>query len=214
MQQTDNQNIKNKKIMKTTILTIFSALVLSTGIAKPLPAAAAKNENVTVLTGISAINKIEVHGNVELYISDGAADQVKVYNKYYSESALVQSTNGVLRISSYKAEKLVVWVAAKDLSSVSAYDNVEVKSFGNLSNIEFNVDLHNNASAKLDLDAFSANVTVADHAKIDLSGAANEYTLTHNIASSVNNYNFKADHFTDNKIIIPTVKNDDTLVDL
>src|SRR5271166_5309300 len=104
-----------KTTMKTTIVTIFAALVLSSGIAKPIRAATAKKENVTVLTGISAINKIEVHGNVELYISDGAKDQLKVYNKYYAESALVQSANGVLRISSYKAEKLVVWVTAYDL---------------------------------------------------------------------------------------------------
>src|SRR5271165_6367831 len=150
--------------MKTTILTIFAALVLSTGIAKTTNAASAKSENITVLTEISAINKIEVHGNVELYVSDGTADQVKVYNKYYAESALVQSTNGVLRISSYKAEKLVVWVTANDLRSISAYDNAEVKSFGDISKIEFNVDLHNSASAGLNLNAFNVNVTVKDHA--------------------------------------------------
>src|SRR5258707_625687 len=117
-------------------------------------------QTVTVLTDISVVNKIEVHGNVELFISDGTTDQVKVYNKYYSESALVQSKNGVLRISSYTPEKLVVWVTANDLRSISAYDNAEVKSFGNMSKIEFDVDLHDNASAKLNLEAYSANVTV------------------------------------------------------
>jgi hypothetical protein len=129
--------------MKTAILTIFSALVLVSGIANSTYAATAKNDNntYTVLNDISAINKIEVHGNVELYVSDASSDQVKVYNKYYSESALVQSKNGVLRISSYKAEKLVVWVSANDLRSISAYDNAEVKSFGNISKIEFDVGL-------------------------------------------------------------------------
>ena len=194
MQQTDNQNIKNKKIMKTTILTIFSALVLSTGIATTTYAATAKNEQVTVLTGISAINKIEVHGNVELYISDGATDLVKVYNKYYEESALVQSKNGVLRISSYKAEKLVVWVTANDLSTVSAYDNAEVKSFGNISNIEFNVDLHNNASAKLCLDAYSASVTVDDQAKAKLCGTVNEVDLKYTHAENVDYTNLVTEH--------------------
>ena len=201
--------------MKKVILTAAIALSVLFGISTTTYAATGSKEEVsTVLTDVSNISEIEVHGNVQVYLTSASDDKVKVYNNYYADNALVQEESGTLRITSYSAEKLVVWVAAKDLSSVSAYDNVEVKSFGNLSNIEFNVDLHNNASAKLDLDAFSANVTVADHAKIDLSGAANEYTLTHNIASSVNNYNFKADHFTDNKIIIPTVKNDDTLVDL
>ncbi len=180
--------------MKTQIITIFAALVLSTGIAKTTNAATVKNETVTVLTDISAINKIEVHGNVEVYISDGATDQVKVYNKYYAESALVQSANGVLRISSYKAEKLVVWVTAADLRSISAYDNAEVRSFGDLSKIEFNVDLHNNASAKLNLDAYNANITVNDQAKASLSGTADQYDLKYSHAENVNEKNFETLH--------------------
>ena len=180
--------------MKTQIITIFAALVLSTGIAKTTNAATVKNETVTVLTDISAINKIEVRGNVEVYISDGATDQVKVYNKYYGESALVQSKNGVLRIASYKAEKLVVWVTAADLRSISAYDNAEVRSFGDLSKIEFEVDLHNNASAKLNLDAYSANITVNDQAKANLSGTANEYDLKYSHAENINEKNFESLH--------------------
>ena len=192
--------------MKTAILTIFSALVLTAGIANTTNAATAKNDDntYTVLTGISAINKIEVHGNVELYVSDASADQVKVYNKYYSESALVQSTNGVLRISSYKTEKLVVWVSANDLRSISAYDNAEVKSFGNISKIEFDVDLHDNANAKLNLDTFNASVTVKDNAKADLSGSANQLNLYRDIESNVKSNNFSAAHYIENKMTAAT----------
>jgi len=191
--------------MKTTIVTIFTALVLSTGIANAKTATAVKNEDVTVLTEISAINKIEVHGNVELYVSDGSADQVKVYNKYYAESALVQNANGVLRISSYKAEKLVVWVSAKNLDAITAYDNAEVKSFGTLSNIEFSVELNNNATAKLDLDAFNANVTVNDLAKVELSGTANEVSLKYTHAENINDANL-ASKQTSRTYSLSTVK--------
>ncbi|HWZ13906.1 MAG TPA: DUF2807 domain-containing protein [Mucilaginibacter sp.] len=180
--------------MKTQIITLFTALVLSTGIATATQAAPVKNETVTVLTDISAINKIEVYGNVELYVSDGSKDQVKVYNKYYSESALVQSKNGVLRISSYKAEKLVVWVTAADLRSIAAYDNAEVRSFGNLSKIELEVSLHNNASVKLNLDAFSASVIVSDQAKADLSGTVEQYDLKYSHPENVNQTNLVAKH--------------------
>src|ERR1700712_2341312 len=109
--------------MKTAILTIFTALTLVTGIANTTQAATAKtgDKTYTVLTDVSAINKIEVHGNVELFVSDASTDQVKVYNKYYSESAMVQNKNGVLRIASYKNERLVVWVSANDLRSIAAY---------------------------------------------------------------------------------------------
>jgi len=203
--------------MKTQIITLFTALVLSTGIAKAASVTApVNNAAYTVLTDISAINKIEVYGNVELYISDGSADQVKVYNKYYAESALVQSSNGVLRISSYKAEKLVVWVTANDLNSVSAFDNAEVKSFGNISKIEFNVDLHNNSSAKLNLDAFSAKVTVNDQAKANLSGSANEYDLKYSHAENINQADFVATHPSKTSTTVASVKKTelDELADL
>ena len=200
IQLIDNQIIKT---MKSTILSILTTVLVTLGITNSTFAATQNNVVVTTLTDISSINKIEVYGNVELYVSDGSADQVKVYNEYYGQSALVQSRNGVLRISSYKNEKLVVWVTANDLRSISAYDNAVVKSFGQLSNIELNVDLHNTASAKLNLDAFNATVTVNDRAKADLSGSANEFTLSHNVASSVNNYNFTSVHFTEKKINFP-----------
>ncbi|MFI5140236.1 MAG: GIN domain-containing protein, partial [Sphingobacteriales bacterium] len=121
---------------------------------------------------------------------------VKVYNKYYAESALVQSKNGVLRISSYKAEKLVVWVTAADLQSVSAYDNAEVGSFGDLSKIEFEIDLHNNASAKLSIDAVSASVIVNDQAKVTLSGHADEYSLKYSHAENIVENGFETMHST------------------
>ncbi|WP_259067493.1 DUF2807 domain-containing protein [Mucilaginibacter sp. X4EP1] len=199
--------------MKTAFLTIFTALILATGIANTTFASTTKNQEFTVLTDISAINKIEVYGNVQLFISDGSADQVKVYNKYYAEGALVQSRNGVLRISSYNTQKLVVWVTAADLHAISAYDNAEVKSFGNISKIEFEVDLHNNASAKLNIDAFSATVTLNDNAKADLSGSANDLSLQHSVSSSVNSYNFSAVHYTERKTGIPVeVKNEDIAI--
>lgn len=137
------------------------------------------DEVSTVLKNVSKINKIEIHGNVELYISDGAADQVKVYNKYYAESALVQSQNGVLRIASYKNEKLVVWVTAADLQAITAYDNAEVRSFGNLSKLELEVNLYNTASADLNIEAYKAVVTVNDNAKATLKGNVNDYSLTY-----------------------------------
>src|SRR6185437_103131 len=138
--------------MKFKILSVIAVSVAALGISKSTYAAPAAGAKFTVVSEISNINKIEIHGNVELSVSDGSTDQVKVYNHYYSESALVQSKNGVLRITSYMPEKLVVWVTANDLRAISAYDNAEIKSFGKLSKIELDVDLHNNASAKLNLD--------------------------------------------------------------
>jgi hypothetical protein len=189
--------------MKTKVLTFaaIAAIVLGIGTtsyaAGKNDSAATTTEVSTVLTDISKISKIEVRGNVELYVSNDAKDEVKVYNHYYGQSALVQNQNGVLRISSYSNKKLVVWVKAADLRSINVYDNAEVRSFGKLSSIDLNLNLHNEASAQLNLDAYSANVTVTDRAKADLSGTASEFTLNHGIATSVNKYDLQADHYTE-----------------
>src|SRR5438270_7022805 len=112
--------------MKKSILTLAIAIVTVLGISQSTFAGNKEREAVTVLTEIKNICKSEVHGNVELYLSDGVTDQVKVYNKYYSENALVQNQNGVLKISSYKAEKLIVWVTVNNLFNLSVYDNAQV----------------------------------------------------------------------------------------
>ena len=199
--------------MKAKILSIILLFVAMSGLSQSTYAATVNNADYTVLNDIKAINKIEVRGNVELFISDNPVEQVKVYNKYYSENALVQYKNGTLRITSYNAEKLIVWVSTADLRSVSAYDDAEVKSFGTLSKIEFNVDLHNNASAKLNLDAYSANVTLTDHAKAELSGTATEFGLSANASLTVVKNDFIAEHFTDNKMITTAAaKNDEQTI--
>lgn len=185
--------------MKNQFLTIATIFTLALGTVTTSFAAnnnnnKAEEEVSTTLTNVSHINKIEIRGNVQLFVSDGTADQVKVYNRYYAESALVQNDNGVLRIASYNAKTLVVWVTAADLRAISAYDNSEVKSFGNLSKIDLDVNLHNNASAKLDLDAYKATVTVNDRAKADLAGNINEYTLNHDQSATVNHSNLTAIH--------------------
>jgi phage gp45-like len=181
--------------MKTTILTIAIAILTVFGISQSLSAATgSKEESCTLLTDISRINQIEVHGNVELYLSDGTADQVKVYNSYYAENALVQDQNGVLRISSYTAKKLVVWVTVSDLGSLSVYDNAEVKSFGKLSSIDLDVKLYNNASAQLNMDTYAATITLKDCAKADLSGNVNEADMEYNRFSFLNTTNLVASH--------------------
>ena len=198
--------------MKTKILSIILLFVAIAGFSESTYAATT-NADYTLLKEIKAINKIEVRGNVELFISDNSVEQVKVYNKYYSENALVQYNNGTLRITSYNAEKLIVWVSTDELRTVSVYDNAEVKSFGKLSKIEFDVDLHNNASANLNLDAYRANVKLNDHAKAELSGTATEFGLTANTNTTVVKSDFKAEHIIDNKInAVTAAKNDDLTI--
>lgn len=182
--------------MKTTIFTIALLTATILGTSNSTFAATGKTEQATTttLTNVSNISEIEIRGNVELYVSAGTADQVKVYNNYYSNNALVQDDKGVLRIASYSTQKLTVWVTANQLAKLSAYDNATVKSFGKLSAINLDVELYNNASAQLNMDAFSANVKVNDNAKANLTGDVNEGSLKANITANLNTKDLKVSH--------------------
>jgi hypothetical protein len=189
---------KNINIMKTTIATIAILIITVFGFSKVTYAASNNEEASTLLTNFGRINQIEVHGNVELYVSDGNEDQVKVYNKYYAESALVQDQDGVLRISSYTAQKLKVWVTVSQLSKLSVYDNATVKSFGKISAIDLNVQLFNTASAKLELDTFAANITLNDHAKADITGSIDEAGFKYDQSAFLNTAMLSALHMEKN----------------
>ena len=190
--------------MKTIILTIATVATLIAGTVSS-SYATTTNKVETTLTHIGNINKIEVRGNVEVYVSSGTKDEVTVNNNYYAESALIQDENGVLRISSYKAEKLVVYVTATDLRSITAYDNASVKSDGRLSVIDLTVNLYNNAYAGLNLDNYAANITVNDKAKADLSGIVTEYNLSYSNASTVNRTQLVAFTATETKRVEPRI---------
>jgi hypothetical protein len=187
--------------MKTKIITLATVAEIVLGIGTQAYATGKKDsanshEVSTVLNNVSKINKIEVRGNVVVYVSDNEADQVKVYNKYYEESALVQSQNGTLRISSYAGQKLVVWVKAANLRDIVAYDNAEIRSFGKLSPIDLNVTLNNNAYARLDLDGYGVKIMVNDRAKADLKGTVEHCTLAYAHSATVNSSEFAATDLT------------------
>jgi hypothetical protein len=185
--------------MKKLIFTIATVLVATVG-TTTFANAATKNNVITVLNNTGNINKIEVRGNVEVIVANGQKDEVTVSNNYYAENALVQGKDGVLRISSYGNEKLVVYVKAADLRSIAAFDNAVVKSDGRFSAIDLQVTLSNNAYAALNLDNFSANVTVNDNAKADVSGFTTEFSLNYSAGATVNHAGFVAENISETRI--------------
>ena len=165
------------------------------GISQPTFAAARNTEKAGyTLTSANKINKIEIRGNVQLYISDGTTDKVKVYGKTNTANASTPDQNGVLRISSFQAQKLVVWVTASELRSIAVYDNAEVRSFGAFSAIDLDVKLYDNASAQLNMEAYQANITLNDNAKATLSGNVTEVALRYDRYSFADTANLTSMH--------------------
>ncbi|AMR30623.1 hypothetical protein A0256_03885 [Mucilaginibacter sp. PAMC 26640] len=192
--------------MKIKNLFLIATIIIASGSFKSTYANTINDDAFTILGDVGSINSIEVHGNVTLFVTDAPADMIKVYNKYYTEGALIQNKSGVLRISSYKSEKLIIWVKAKDLRSVSLYDNAQIKSFGTLAKIEFSVDLHDNALANLSLDAFKLNLLVRNNAKAEINGVAGEFNLNREVDQNVTRNNLAVTQLFENKNAVVTTK--------
>jgi len=170
--------------MKTTILTLIAAATLT--LSTSAFASAPTETIVTTLPNITTIAKIEAHGNVEVFVTTGTKDGVKVYADYYAQSGLVQEDKGVLRVTNYdKNQKLVVEVTVTQLQNIAAYDNAVIKS-DKLALVDLKVDLYNQAYAGLNLNNYAASINVNDQAKADLTGSVDEYSLTYSYGATVN----------------------------
>lgn len=185
--------------MKTKVFSLIAIAALAFGTVNCSKAADGKDSNnkaevSTTLTEVHNVNKIEIRGNVQVYLSSGNDEKVKVYNRYYAEDAFVQNQDGTLKIASYGNEKLVVWVTVKDLHDLNVYDNAEVRSFGKLSAIDLNVSLHDNAVANLNVDSFNASFNIDGKAKANLAGTVDECLLNYAAATTVNQSQLKAAH--------------------
>ncbi len=183
--------------MKTKILTLIALAGLTLTTTSATFANTKTNNEITVLKGVERITGIEANGNVEVHITSGNKDAVKVYDSYYNQNALVQNENGVLRISSYNTDKLVIEVTVTDLRSIKASDNAMIKSFGRLSVLDLTVELNNNAGAQLNIDALAARFNIKDRSRADISGNIEDYELNYSRSSTVNRTYLAAAHRTE-----------------
>ncbi len=187
--------------MKTTILTLIAVATLT--LSTSAFASAPTETIVTTLPNITPIAKIEAHGNVEVFVTTGTKDGVKVYDDYYAKTALVQEDNGTLRVTNYdKTQKLLVEVTVTQLQNIAAYDNAVIKS-DRLALVDLNVDLYNEAYAALNLNNYAATINVKDQAKADLTGNVDQYSLTYSYGATVNRTELAALNAEENRIAAP-----------
>lgn len=155
--------------MKTSIKSLIAIVLTSFSLT------AAASNDVTTLSDIKEVNKINVSGNVELILVQSNSESVQVYNNYYASNALVQSKNGNLNISSFEKEKLTVVVNVKNVSNISVSDEATVTTFGKLSVLTLDVKLKGNAKANLSLLTTNLTSQIKDNAGLILEGM----TLNH-----------------------------------
>jgi len=164
--------------MKTLKTKLFASLYVALFILIILSGTKKVNaaENAPVVTELkdkAIISKIYVKANVEVFITQGEEQSIKVYDNYYGKNALTQIENdGTLRISSHSDKKLLVWVTVENLKSIEAHDQAVVYSVNRLTVLDLQVTLSNNAMAHLEIDTYEINTNISDLSKLELVGKA------------------------------------------
>ncbi|MEJ5962326.1 GIN domain-containing protein [Pedobacter immunditicola] len=164
--------------MKNAIKNFIAASLAATVIlGSSIAAKAANGENNTAIIGsVKKINKIAVSGNVEVILIQDVADQVKVYNDYYANNALIQEKDGLLRISSFSRDKLIVEVHVKNLTAIELEDKSSVKTYGSFYLLGLDIALRDQAKADMNINTTQLTVNVGNDAQLSLAGTAEEFT--------------------------------------
>lgn len=178
--------------MKTAIKTIIASALTVIALTTTTTAHAANSNNITTLSEVKKVNKIDVSGNVELILVQSADEHVNVYDSYFSKNALVQQKDGELRISSFNKETLTVVVYVSNLTSITASDNATVRTHGKFSTLSLAINLNDQASANLNTNTVALTTNVNDQSNITLSGSTENYDATMGSVAKVNMIQFVA----------------------
>jgi hypothetical protein len=172
------KNLK-KGILAIAMIAIFTSTLSATTIS-----ASNEKKALTTISNAQKISKLEVKGNVNVFITQGSTNSVKVYDNYYSENAYIQNDNSTLRITSYGDTKLSVWVTVTELNEIEASDYAQVFSTNTINSLDLKITLNNHSSAKLDLDAYQLNTKIAGNANLELLGKTE--LLQNNVSNNAN----------------------------
>ena len=164
------------KMLALTVLAFVVIFINSSRKAK----AADKNLFVTEFKDVKHINKLVLIGNVDVYLTQGTEENLKVYDNYYTKNALVQWENGELRITSFDKTRLAVTITVTNLSAIEANGSVSVRTMNELSTIDLDIHLKNNASAQIEAQAVNISSSLQDQSKLVLSGESENQHLALN----------------------------------
>ncbi|MBC7914313.1 MAG: DUF2807 domain-containing protein [Pyrinomonadaceae bacterium] len=159
------------QILHRLALTVLAFVVIIFSSFKSAHGSQNKIKFSELRTG-NTIQKIVLNGNVEVFLTQGNVESLMVYDDSYSKNASVQWENGVLRIASYKDQKLSVWITVKNLGEIEAAGKSTIQSMNKLSTVNLSINLKDGAKAILDAQVFNLTTAIADSSKLELNGEA------------------------------------------
>lgn len=157
-------------MLALTVLAFVVIIISSSNKGKAAEKAAAAIE----FKKVKNIYKIVVKGSVDLYITQGAEESLKVYD---GKQADVKLENGTLSISSAQNQRMAVSVTVKNLSAIEAGDNSKVRTMNEISTVNLDLQFNDQADGQIEAKAISISSILSDQAKLELSGESESQHL-------------------------------------
>ncbi|MBB6498872.1 GIN domain-containing protein [Pedobacter cryoconitis] len=180
--------------MKTTIKTLFATALTAVVLTSSAFATFAKenDKNLPALRAVSDLNMIKVTGNVKVYLSQGAKENIRVAGDESDAKVSLKRVGGKLEISSVGDNTAIVYLTVKNLVRINASDKAVVKSLGNLTLANLQIFSKDGSQVDLNVTAQDVYTEVEDASSLKLSGSTGRLTSVKDDASKLNTKNFQA----------------------
>lgn len=180
--------------MKTTIKTLFATTLTAVVLTSSAFATFAKenDKNLPALRAVSDLNMIKVTGNVKVYLSQGAKENIRVAGDESDAKVSLKRVGGKLEISSVGDNTAIVYLTVKNLVRINASDKAVVKSLGNLTLANLQIFSKDGSQVDLNVTAQDVYTEVEDASSLKLSGSTGRLTSVKDDASKLNTKNFQA----------------------
>mgnify|MGYP003296342079 CR=1 FL=1 len=157
-------------MLALTVLAFVVIIISSSNKGKAAEKAVAPTE----FKKVKDIYKIVVKGNVDLYITQGDEESLKVYD---GNPADVKLENGILSISSSRNQRLAVSVTVINLSTIEASGTSRVRTMNEISTVNLDLQFNDQADGQIEAKAISISSLLSDQAKLELSGESESQHL-------------------------------------
>ncbi|MBY0245351.1 MAG: DUF2807 domain-containing protein [Sphingobacteriaceae bacterium] len=181
----------------SALIFVFIVSISFTSYASPIKKSVI---NFTSLSNLKNFTKLKVSGNVLVYLVQSETESVNIQDNYYSKNAFIQQQNNELKITSFEKQPLTVYVYVKNLSEISASDNVVIKTLDTFNLLSLDLVLNNNAKAFITSNTITFYSQLADNSSLVLNGSCAEHYSTKNVQSKLNTNQFLADITFSNRL--------------
>lgn len=178
--------------MKTAIKTLFITALTGIILIFSVYAGLAKESDPLVNAAVSGCSKIEVRGNITVFISQGTKEGARVQTDEPMAKVSLKRKGTKLMISSSEKERVMLYLTVKDLQRIDAADHAIVRSTGKVRFPVLQIFVEGNAEVEVNVISKDLYTVIKQGAILKLSGSTDRHTSVKDDTSLLNTNSFAA----------------------